>query len=141
MKCNLIVPDSSQPTRKVCTREGCGRVVMHAEPPERIEATCRVGGTQAMRAARVLPQPFTFELHPCDRRGELLGVVPLGGCCGNDGPVRVARCKDYAVCSEELVADGPKQLVDGVRPTSCEACGKWRKDQQLAAVEQVAGVV
>jgi hypothetical protein len=141
MKCNLTVPDSSRPERKVCSREGCGRVVVHQAAAEMIEATCRVGRPPGPLAARVIPEPFTFERHPCDRRGELLGSVPLGGCCGNDGPVRVARCAEFAVCSEEAVADGPKQRVHGVRPTSCESCGKWRDDQQLRAVEQVPGVV
>lgn len=142
MRCDLIVPDSSRPERKVCAREGCGRVVVHAAPPDSLEATCHFGRTPAPpRAARVMPERFTFDKNPCDRRGELLGTVPLGGCCGNDGPVRVARCEEFGVCSEEPVADGPKQRVAGVRPTACEACGKFREQQQLGAVEQGPGVV
>jgi len=130
MDCDFEVPDpDARPDRKVCRREACGRVVTLPLPPELIYATCRVGKAprppSKPQAVVPPPPPLTFESGlKCVHRGKLLGTVPNGLCCGGGYPVRVAVCREFAVCSEEPVANTKAQRIHGVRPTPCDECQK-----------------
>lgn len=128
-RCVFTVPDQAQPRRKVCAVADCGRVVWHDLPPEMIYADHlpKPGERrpQPIRSGPPRPPALTFEAGlECDKRLKVLGTVPSGHCCGGSHPVRTAGCAVFGVCSEETVADGKRQLVDGVRPHSCVDCEK-----------------
>lgn len=145
MDCDFYVPDpENAPDRKVCRRERCGRVVVDPAAVGSLLATCRVDGPPTSKPRTITPEQLrrspTFESGlECVHRGELLGSVSNGLCCGGSYLVRTAVCREFSVCSEEPVANGKAQLVDGVRPTSCVDCAKRLPPKSLTAVAETPG--